>query len=33
VFLLWGPRIHPERIPEMSILDIYPRLHAIVLAR
>jgi predicted AlkP superfamily pyrophosphatase or phosphodiesterase len=33
VFLLWGPGIKPERIPEISILDIYPRLHAIVLAR
>lgn len=26
VFLLWGPGIAPARLPEMSILDIYPRL-------
>jgi predicted AlkP superfamily pyrophosphatase or phosphodiesterase len=31
VFLLWGPRIKAERLPEMSILDIYPRLRALLL--
>jgi predicted AlkP superfamily pyrophosphatase or phosphodiesterase len=31
VFLLWGPGIKAERLPEMSILDIYPRLRALLL--
>ena len=26
VFLVWGPGIHAARIPEISLLDIYPRL-------
>lgn len=29
VFLLWGPGIEPARLKEISILDIYPRLHAL----
>jgi predicted AlkP superfamily pyrophosphatase or phosphodiesterase len=31
VFLLWGPGIKPAHLPETSILDIYPRLRALVL--
>jgi predicted AlkP superfamily pyrophosphatase or phosphodiesterase len=31
VFLLWGPGIRAERLPEISILAIYPRLRAVVL--
>jgi hypothetical protein len=30
VFLLWGPGIGAGHLPEISILDIYPRLHSIV---
>lgn len=30
VFLLWGPGIRAERIPEISMLDIYPRLRAVM---
>jgi hypothetical protein len=30
VFLLWGPGIHPEKLPEMSQLDIYPRLKSLL---
>ena len=33
VFLLWGPGIAAARLPEISILDIYPRLRAIVMGR
>jgi len=28
---LWGAGIKAERLPEMSILDIYPRLRALLL--
>ncbi len=31
VFLLWGPGIKPERIPEISMLEIYPRLKSLIL--
>jgi predicted AlkP superfamily pyrophosphatase or phosphodiesterase len=31
VFLLWGPGVKAERLPELSILDIYPRLRAVAL--
>jgi predicted AlkP superfamily pyrophosphatase or phosphodiesterase len=31
VFLLWGPGIRVERLPEMSMLEIYPRLKALLL--
>jgi predicted AlkP superfamily pyrophosphatase or phosphodiesterase len=30
VFLLWGPGIRPEKLPEMSQLDIYPRLKSLI---
>ena len=33
VFLLWGPGIGAARLPEISILDIYPRLRAVVLGK
>ncbi len=33
VFLVWGPGIVPARLPEISILDIYPRLRAIALGK
>ena len=33
VFLLWGPEIGAARLPEISILEIYPRLRAIVLGK
>ena len=33
VFLLWGPGIKPERLPELSMLDIYPRLKMLVLGK
>jgi predicted AlkP superfamily pyrophosphatase or phosphodiesterase len=33
VFLLWGPGIEPARMPEISILDIYPRLKKRLLAK
>lgn len=31
VFLLWGPGIKAERIPEISMLEIYPRLKSLLL--
>jgi len=31
VFLLWGPGIKPGRLPEMSILGIYPRIRGLFL--
>jgi predicted AlkP superfamily pyrophosphatase or phosphodiesterase len=33
VFLLWGPGIKTGRLPEISILDIYPRLRAVVFGK
>lgn len=33
VFLLWGPGIRPERGPEISIDEIYPKLRAVALGR
>lgn len=30
VFLVWGPGIRPARLPEMPMLDIYPRLKALL---
>jgi hypothetical protein len=33
VFLMWGPGIGASRLPEISILDIYPRLRAIALRK
>ena len=33
VFLLWGQGIRPARLPEISILDIYQRLRAVVLGK
>ena len=29
VFLMWGPGVRSERLPELSILEIYPRLRAV----
>jgi hypothetical protein len=31
VFLLWGPGIEPARLPEISMLEIYPRLKSLIL--
>jgi predicted AlkP superfamily pyrophosphatase or phosphodiesterase len=33
VFLLWGPGIQAQRLPEMSMLDIYPRLKSLLLGK
>lgn len=33
VFLLWGPGVRARRVPEMSMLAIYPRLKELLLGR
>jgi predicted AlkP superfamily pyrophosphatase or phosphodiesterase len=33
VFVLWGPGVKAERLPEISILDIYSRLRAVALGK